>query len=356
MPILRLPGILDTHVHLRDPGATHKEDVFSGTVAAASGGVIGVLDMPNNQPPITDRHTLLRKQSCFQDKAVVDYGLFLGYTGGSLDALCELSAQVVGLKLYLDATYGQMMMSDPALLGAVFNAWPGPGPIAVHAEGRSIDLAMELAARYDQRLHICHVPHPDDLLRIDAARQGGIRVTCEVTPHHLFLSDEASQRLGAYAVMRPPLVSARDVAAFWERLSLVDTVGSDHAPHTHQEKRSPSPPPGVPGVETTLSLFLWAVEQGRLTLERFVELTFHNPLRIFGLISPAQSYVEVFVDEPYRLPADGYRTRCGWSPFVGQWAIGRVSRVQIRNQIVWQEGELQVKAGFGRPLLRAGGE
>jgi dihydroorotase-like cyclic amidohydrolase len=351
MAILQLPGLIDAHVHLREPGATHKEDIHSGTAAALAGGVLGVLDMPNNQPPIVDRDSLARKQALFS-KAVSDYGLFLGFDGRNLEPIETLAAQVVGLKLYLDETFGDLTTSAPEMLEQVFERWPGPGPIAVHAESPSILRALELAQRHRQRLHVCHVPRPDDLLRIDAARQRGVRVTCEVTPHHLFLSDEAAARLGAYVRMKPPLVSEEAVALYWQRLRLVDVIATDHAPHTRAEKESAAPPPGVPGLETMLPLLLRAVDDGRLTLERLLELTYHNPLRIYGLCAPPDSGVEVELGAPYRLPFEGYRTRCGWSPFAGQWALGRVTRVRLRGRPAWEEGRVLVEEGYGRSLER----
>jgi len=344
--------MIDAHVHLREPGAAYKEDVYSGTAAALAGGVIGVLDMPNNTPPIVDRHSFLRKREIFERKAVSDYSLFLGYDGIDITPLIELGGQAVGLKLYLDETFGALTIAEPRGLAKVFEAWPGPGPIAVHAESQTIKVALALARRYGQRLHICHVPHPDDLLAIESARQEGVEVTCEVTPHHLFLSDEAMTRLGAYGLMKPPLVSAADVELFWQRLHLVDIIASDHAPHTRAEKDSAAPPPGVPGLETTLPLLLRAADEGRLTLERVIELTYYNPLRIYGLQGPAQSWVEVEIEAPYRLPRDGYHTRCGWSPFGGEWALGHVGRVHLRSKLVWEYRQVLVPPGYGQSLAR----
>ena len=363
---LTLPGLIDAHVHLREPGATHKEDIRSGTAAALAGGVIGVLDMPNNNPPIVDAGTFGLKEALFRKSALCDYGLFLGFDGQHgfddqhLEPFAQLAERAVGLKLYLDQTYGAgpgrgtVSVGESPVLPAIFEAWPGPAPIAIHAESDSLPRALELARRYRQRLHVCHVPHPDDLLRIDQARQRGTAVTCEVTPHHLFLSREVEARLGAYARMKPPLVSTEDVARFWERLDLVDIIASDHAPHTRAEKESASPPPGVPGLETTLPLLLRAVDEGRLTLERMIELTWRGPLRVYGLRPPPDSGIEVEIDAPYSLPADGYRTRCGWSPYAGESALGRVIRVRLRGRTVWEEGRVLAKPGDGRPLERGG--
>jgi dihydroorotase len=352
VPILTLPGLIDAHVHLREPGATHKEDILSGTAAALAGGVIGVLDMPNNLPPITNREAFSQKRTLFQRKAVSDYGLFVGYDGRDAAATVAVAPEAVGLKLYLDETFGDMTTAEPEALRRIFEAWPGPGPISIHAESRSIRVALGLAERYGQRLHVCHVPDPDDLLVIDAARQRGVAVTCEVTPHHLFLSNEAVARLGAYARMKPPLVSPQQVELYWRRLPLVDMTASDHAPHTRAEKESANSPPGVPGLETTLPLLLRAVDEGRLTLERMIELTYHAPLRVYGLRAPAESRIEVEMGAAYRLPKDGYRTRCGWSPFVGEWALGRVQSVTMRGRLVWSEDRLLVAPGEAQELAK----
>jgi len=281
--MLMLPGLVDAHVHLREPGACHKEDIFSGTSAALAGGIIAVFDMPNNRPPIVDGPTFIQKQKLFQQKAVTDYGLFVGYDGVHIAPLIELASQSIGLKLYLDETFGDMTTADPRALAQVFEAWPGPGPIAIHAESRSIRVALELTSRYHQRLHVCHTPGPDDLLAIETARQGGADVTCEVTPHHLFLTTEDAARLGTYGQMKPPLTSPEAARLFWERLDLVDCIASDHAPHTREEKESATPPPGVPGLETILPLLLYAVHTGRMTLERMIALTHTNPLRIYHI-------------------------------------------------------------------------
>ena len=349
---LVIPGMIDAHVHLREPGATHKEDAFSGTAAALAGGAVGVLDMPNNAPPITRTERFAAKQALFATKAVADYGLFAGSDGSHLEQVLAMAPQAVGLKLYLDETFGDLRNREPRSLAETFEAWPGPGPIAVHAESESIRISLDLARRYGQHVHICHVPHPDELLVIDEARQAGVTVTCEVTPHHLFLSDEAVARLGSLAQMKPPLVSPADLELFWERLDLVDLIATDHAPHTRAEKASAEPPPGVPGLETTLPLLLAAVDDGRLTHERMMALVYTRPLEVYGLAAPESEVVIDLSQGRYRLPLEGYHTRCGWSPFAGLPALGRVAKVTLRGQVVWQEGKLLAAPGSGRPLER----
>ena len=350
--MLALPGLVDAHVHLRTPGATHKEDVLTGTTAALAGGFVAVLDMPNTTPPTIDGVSFDAKEASFGARAVSDYGLFFGYDGGDVSALRQCANKAVGLKLYLDQTFGEMMLSNSSALASVFEAWPGPGPIAIHAESRSIPHALELARRYSQRLHVCHVPHPDDLVTIDRARQNGTVATCEVTPHHLFLSRRDADRLGPYGLMKPPLLGPRDVGLYWERLDLVDIVASDHAPHTREEKESAAPPPGVPGLETTLPLLLHAVDRDRLSIDRMIELVCTRPVEIFGLSMSSGAGVGVMVDQPYVLPARGYHTRCGWSPFEGKPALGRVETVTLRGQTVWERNCTTVAPGYGRSVVQ----
>lgn len=346
---LILPGLIDAHVHLREPGAIQKEDSFTGTSAALAGGFTVILDMPNTQPAPTTLDNLFCKQALFAAKAVCDYGFFAGYDPAHHSELVPLAKLTVGLKLYLDATF-----ASSALLGdrlePVFRDWPGPGPIAIHAESATIPLALELAKRYRQHLHVCHVPHPDDLVVIDRARQSGTHVTCEVTPHHLFLTSEDASRLGAFGMMKPPLLAPNLVALFWQRLALVDIIASDHAPHTRAEKASSAPPPGVPGLETTLPLFLQAVDAGRLSMERMRELLHDAPARIYD-IPEETGTVEVELS-PITLPQSGYLSRCDWSPFAGKQALGIVKEVVLHGQLVWHDGQLLAKRGAGEDIVK----
>jgi len=350
--VLYLPGLFDAHVHLREPGATHKEDISSGTRAALAGGVVAVLDMPNNQPPISTSERLQTKADRFSEQAVCDYGLFCTYSGGPIGPILDVAPRVCGLKLYLDQTFGDILLSDLEQIEELFAAWPGPGPIAVHAEPEMIDWALQAAQRHGQAVHICHVPTPDALIAIDRARQAGTSATCEITPHHLFLDHSAEKRMGSRAQMKPPLLPPPEVARFWQHLDLVDVIASDHAPHTLQEKAGPTPPPGVPGLETTLPLLLMAVDQDCLDLDHLTALTWHNPFVVYGLRPPTGCCVDVVVNDPYRFPARGYATRCDWSPFAGLQGLGRVHRVQIRHATVWQNGRLLATPGSGRPLVR----
>ena len=351
MSIHRIPALIDVHVHLREPGGTHKEGYDTGTAAALAGGVAVVLDMPNTQPPTIDGVALVAKRGLARRKIRCDVGLFLGGTANNAQEVARLAGEVAGLKLYLNQTYGPLRLQGLASLLAHMRAWPRGKPIAVHAEGATLSQAIGLAWAFGQRLHCCHISRRAEVELIAAAKARGAPLTCEVTPHHLFLTRADAGRLGSLADMRPPLGTREDQAALWEHLGIViDCIATDHAPHTLAEKRGAHPPPGVPGLETMLPLLLTAVAEGRLSLEQVVQLTVENPARIFDLSAP-QGQVEFEMGPKWELPAQGYFTRCDWSPFAGMHVRGRVMRTTVRGRIAYADGQVPAPRGSGRVLL-----
>jgi len=340
MPLLKLPGMIDVHVHLREPGATHKEDFSTGTAAALAGGVVVVLDMPNNTPPIVDKRSLEYKKRLAARKALCPIGFYIGAAEDNASQCAALAGEVVGLKIYLNQTYGPLRMRNLLALMSHFRQWPSHKPIALHSEGAFLAVAIALSHLYDRPVHICHISRREEILLIREAKKQGVKVTCEVTPHHLFLTQADAKSLGSFAYMKPTLGSEEDRAALWDNLAFIDIVASDHAPHTREEKESPDPPPGVPGLETTLPLLLTAVHEGKLTIERLLELTFYNPARIFGITPPPDTWIEVDPDACYVISSTGLKTKCGWTPFEGMKVRGRVRRVCLRGHRVFQDGEL----------------
>ena len=225
--------------------------------------------------------------------------------------------------------------------------------IAMHAEGQSVAVGIGLAAAYRRAVHFCHISRRDEIELIAAAKQAGLSVTCEVTPHHLFLTERDAARLGPLGDMRPRLAAQEDQDALWAHLdSTVDCIATDHAPHTLAEKASSNPPPGIAGLETSLPLMLTAVRQGRLSLERLVELMATNPRRIFGLPTQPDTFVEIDPDARYVLANDRLHTRCGWTPFAGMAVQGLVRRVTLRSRLVYdvERPEALAKPGAGRVL------
>lgn len=373
MSTLRLAGLVDAHVHLREPGYEYKEDFTTGTMAALAGGVTTVLDMPNTNPPTSTPERLVDKARRAAAHAVCDVGLFVGATNTEGDAYLPVAPQACGLKIYVSDTFGSLRIDTLALMHRLFRSWAeaaaqhgyrmqgavrGLGPITVHAEELMLPVCLALSQLYHVPLHIAHVSRRSEIELIRVAKWQGIPVTCEVTPHHLLLSTTDLPRLGSRGDMRPRLATPDDVTALWENLAVVDIFATDHAPHTLAEKgigvsESPaSPPPGVPGLETMLPLLLTAVHEGRLTLDDIVTRCADNPRRIYGLPAQPETWIEVDVDAAYELTNAGLKTKVGWTPFAGQRVYGRVERVVLRGATVYAQGEVLAKPGSGKVLFQ----
>jgi len=349
--MIKLPGLIDPHVHLREPGATHKEDWSSGTAAALAGGYTLVLAMPNTQPPVTDAAGLQAVLAIAAAKARCDYAQYLGAGFENAAEAAVLAPQVAGLKMYLDQTYGPLRLDAMTAWQAQFERWPHAYPLAVHAEGRTLAAALLWGAIYHRPVHCCHVATREEILMIRAAKEAGLAVTCEVAPHHLFLTKEDAPRLGAgRCEVRPQLASPADCQALWENLDVIDCFASDHAPHTAAEKDGGNPPPGFPGLETSLALLLSAVNEGRLTLEDVIARSSTNPRRIFNLPEQSETWVEVDPDAEWEIRAERFYSRCGWTPFEGMRGRGRVERVVLRGQEVFRDGLVLAQPGYGQDV------
>lgn len=352
--MIRLPGLIDPHVHMREPGATHKEDFDSGTAAALAGGYTAVLTMPNTQPPVCDPEALGMAQRAARAKARCDYGIYLGAGLADARTVAGLAPQACGLKMYLDQTYGPLRLVDMDRIRAYVAAWPADRPLAVHSEGRSMAMMILFAALYGRPVHICHVSLKSEITLIRKAKEAGIPVTCEVTPHHLFLSEEDIPYLGAgRAEVRPRLATRDDMGALWENLDVIDCFATDHAPHTLAEKDGPNPPPGFPGLETALGLLLQAAHEGRLEHEAIIERCYTNPRRIFGLPEQRETYVEVDPDDEWDVRGAELQSRCGWTAFEGMRLRGRVRRVVLRGEVAYEEGRVLSAPGAGEDLAPA---
>ena len=350
--MLELPGLIDPHVHLREPGHTHKEDFDSGTAAALAGGFTTVLAMPNTDPPLTDASSFGTAQAAAKANARCDYGLFLGAGEGNVAIGAELGAQACGLKVYMDQTFGELRMQSLPALIEHFKRWPGSRPITCHAEGHSLAVILAFAHLYERRVHICHVSTAVEIQLIRLAKERGTRVTCEVTPHHLFLSAEDIPALGrGRSEVRPRLGTPEDVAALWESFDVIDCIATDHAPHTLAEKDGEDPPPGFPGLETALSLMLGAVREGRLTTDDLVLRMHTHPQRIYDLPQQQDTHIEVDEEHVWEVHGAALHSRCGWSPFEGMKLRGRVRRVVLRGQLAYEDGEALAPPGFGRDLI-----
>lgn len=367
---LILPGCVDLHVHMRDPGLTHKEDFPSGTRSAAIGGVTTVVDMPNTKPPVTTRSVLEEKVAALQGRAAVDYALYAAPR--SADAVPRLE-RAAAFKIYMAESTGGLELdatTTESVLGAVGAA---KKLVVVHAEdpkkfskrttrdlrshsdGRPKDGEVSALAALDRirgsaRVHIAHVTCVEAL---DAVPAGA---TTEVTPHHLFL--DSSKPLGARGKVNPPLRSREDREALWDafRRGRIDIVASDHAPHTREEKEEPfdEAPAGLPGVASSFPLLMRRSRAGDLDVARLVSAMATRPSEILGIPKGAIEIgreADLIAVDPRRIEtitAKRLRYKCGWTPFEGMEGCFPRS-VYLRGEPI-VEGDEPVADGLGRRL------
>ncbi len=348
MSKLTLPGLIDPHVHLRDPGQIQKEDFFTGTSAALAGGYTTLLDMPNNQTPITTLNLLEEKMAIAKEKIVCDVGFYFGSMGDNLDEFEKVHNKIMGLKLYLNHTTGNLML-DKNNLSRVFSALPKLLPILVHAEGNAVLDVLQLVRETKHQTHFCHVTSTELKLVIQA-KEEGLPITCGVTPHHLFLTEDDAKTLGPYGLMKPALQNKKDTDFLWQNLEKIDVIESDHAPHTLAEKQSDNPPFGVPGLETTLPLLLTAASENRLTTDDIIRLCHTTPAKIFRIPTDPTTKVVVDLNTEYQILNTNLYTKCKWSPFNGRAVKGKITRVILRGKTVFENGKILAEPGTGKIL------
>ena len=377
--ILLFPGLIDPHVHLRDPGSPHKEDFFTGTCAALAGGFTTVMDMPEySNPPTITQKAMREKEVLASKKAVCDFHVRMGASGNNFDEIKQASP--ASLKFFTAETKSPLTITDYSIISRLFSEFPCQKPICVHAEDQGVIDALSkkysdyprirgplasafalakllaLHKEYGRRLHICHI---STQLELELLKDAGKGVTWEVTPHHLFMDIRDYGRLGAFAKTNPPLRSPQDRAALWKNLDRLGMIGTDHAPHTRGEKESESPPSGIPGLETAFPLLLDACLKGKMRATRLAELCSKNPATAFGIkgkgeLAPGFDADFVLVDplETTTIRGDSLFTKCKWSPFEGRKLKGRIKRVFLRGTEVYRDGEgILAKPGYGKRVI-----
>ncbi|KYQ96720.1 dihydroorotase [Tieghemostelium lacteum] len=347
--VVRLPGLVDVHVHLREPGATHKEDWDSGTAAALAGGFTVVGAMPNTNPAICDQDSFDLCKGLARSKARCDYGIYIGATFSNVQTANNFSSDAMGMKMYLEETFAPLPLKDDitAWREHVMN-WSGKTPICVHADGINLSAVLMLGWIYQKHIHVCHVSHKAEIDIIRDAKLRGMKVTCEVSPHHLTLCDRDIDRIGSgQSEVRPKLGTEEDMKSLWDNIQYIDMIATDHAPHTYEEKTSAKPPPGFPGLETSLPLMLTAVHQGRLTLDQLIEKMHTNPMRIFNIPEQVNTYIEVDMDQEWTIPHKMQYSRCAWTPFKGLKVRGKVTKVVLRGKMVYIDGKILAPQGYG---------
>ena len=370
--LILLPALIDPHVHFRIPGASHKEDWMTGARAAIAGGVTTVFDMPNNTPVCSTLDNLLAKKKLISEqlqaaKIPLRYYLYFGADKQNLTEIPKVKHHAIGIKIFMGSSTGDLLIDDDATLDEVFRMAADLDMIvSVHAEDESIirenklkyanetdpsvhsrlrspsaairatERAIALSDRYGTRLCILHMSTKEEVELIRKAKKKKIPVYAEAAPHHLFLTTQDYASLGTLAQMNPPLREPEDQAVLWTAINdgTIDFIGTDHAPHLLSEKNQPygKAPSGVPGIEHYLSLLLNAVNQGKLTLSKLVELTRTNIEKVFKL--PTQDDV-VLIDRSLikTLSNDNLKTKCSWSPYAGLQLQGSPIYTIIQGQL-----------------------
>ncbi|WP_242147440.1 dihydroorotase [Sphingomonas sp. BAUL-RG-20F-R05-02] len=382
-----LPGVIDTQVHFREPGLVHKEDLESGSRSAVLGGVTSVFEMPNTKPNTDSADAITDKLTRAHHRMWCDHAFYVGATNHNARDLAELERMpgTAGVKIFMGASTGDLLVSEDSSLADVLasghrrvaihaedearmNARAGeriPGDAASHPVWRDDESALlatqrilKLAREARRRIHVLHVTTPAELELL--SRHKDI-ASCEVTPQHLTLAgEEAYPRLGTYAQMNPPIRSGahRDGLWHWLQQGVPDVIGSDHAPHTAEEKAKPYPdsPSGMPGVQTLLPLLLNHVAEGRTTLQRVIDLTSAGAQRIFGIVGKGRiavgydaDFTVVDLKKRWTITEDWLASRCGWSPFTGMELTGKPIGTIVRgNRVMWN-GAL-ANAAVGEPI------
>lgn len=397
--LLVLPGLIDVHVHLRDEGKSHKEDFQSGTAAAAAGGITTVLDMPNNAPMTMSLETLKNRMKAAREKILVNVGFYSEFPENPWEIGEIIDGGALAFKLFMGEQLGGLNVEDDKAIKEAFQIIENKVPVAVHAEDKKTlkssekelkskgcdDIEAFLEAHSEKaeleavkriiavvketgaRVHFCHLSTEEGLKAIAEAKNAGLPITCEATPHHLLLSSDELKRIGALALTVPPVREKRHMNVLWNgvKSGLIDIIASDHAPHALEEKRADviwNVKVGISGLETTLPLLLTEVNRGRLGITTIVRLMAENPAKIFGLkkrgtIKEGNKADLVAVDlrREYRIDASKFYSKAKHSPFNGKLVKGRPVKTFVGGQLVMDEGEIVAEAGCGE-IIKGRGE
>ncbi len=336
-----LPGLIDSHVHFCEPGDEHKEDWYTGSCAAAAGGVTTVLDMPNTRPPVLTEEVLTLKRQRAK-KSIINYGFHFGSSGYNIDEI-EKVENVASTSVYFDEHYDVMAIKAVDLLENIFLS---SNMITCHANGEYVKTAMKLTNDMSSDAYLCSISTKNE---IDEIKREGAKILIEVTPHHLFLKRDHEQMLKHFALVHPNLNYTMDHEALWQAINedLVTTIASAHTPHTIEEKHSNNPPHGVPGVETMLPLLLNAVNERIINLAKVVELTSTNPAKTFniknkGEISEGFDADLVIIDLNHikEVTNEDMHYKCGWTPYNGMSLKGWPVITIVNGNIVYYDGEI----------------
>lgn len=382
-----LPGVVDSQVHFREPGMEHKEDLETGSRAAVLGGVTAVFEMPNTKPETTGEAALVDKVRRARRRMHCDFAFWVGGTRDNARDVGELERLpgAAGIKVFMGSSTGDLLVEDDEGVAAILRntrrrvafhsedefrlrerlSERVPGDPASHPIWRDEVAALSCTRRLVRiarasraRIHVLHISTAEE---IDFLVDHKDVATCEATPQHLTLTADDYARLGTLLQMNPPVRAARHREGVWKgvRQGIVDVLGSDHAPHTLEEKTKPYPssPSGMPGVQTLVPIMLDHVNAGRLTIERFVDLTSHGPNRVFGIARKGRiavgydaDFTVVDLKRVETITNAQAGSKAGWTPFDGKTVTGWPAGTIIRGRRVMWEGEI-VTPGQGEPVV-----
>jgi len=395
--LLVLPGLIDVHVHLRDEGKAYKEDFYSGTAAAAAGGITTVLDMPNNNPVTMNVAALKNRMEKAEKKILVNVGFYSEFPKKNNEIEKIIAEGAVAFKLFMAEQVGGLNIDDDnALLEAFGIATKMKVPIAVHAEDKStlkeaehrfkrancndIDAFLEahskgveakavkrvlnLVKQVGTHVHFCHVSTEDGLNAIVDEKKQGVPITCETTPHHLLISSDELKQIGTLALTMPPVREKQHLTALWNGIKngWIDIVASDHAPHALEEKKAGTVwdvKVGVPGLETTLPLMLTEVNRGRLSIAEIASLMAERPAEVFKLTNKgylkegySADLTVIDLNKKYRIDASKFHSKAKYSPF-DKWAVeGKPVKTFVNGQLVMEDEEIIANLGSGQIIRR----
>jgi dihydroorotase len=369
-----LPGVIDPHVHFRDPGFPNKETVVSGSSAAIAGGVTTIFDMPNTAPAVVNTEAFALKKSRYEKGAQCKWKIFVSATKKNFDFLESLHDDcIAGIKIYLGSSTGDLLLDEESLIRKTFTFIAKKNWIlSIHAESEeilkqarkeftgdmtdpashsiirpvraattSVAFCIELCRLTGARINICHASTSEEIDLIVEAKKEGLPITCEIAPHHLFFSEEDYKKLGTRIQMNPPLRSQKNVLKCWDHLQKgnIDMIATDHAPHTLEEKDLPFPtaPSGIPGIETSLPLMLSSYHENKITLNDLVLLMSSNVADLWNLNRGALEKgkeADILVldfSKQWTVHNKNLRTHCAWSPWDGFSTAGKLEEVYING-------------------------
>lgn len=363
-----MPGVIDVHTHMREPGITAKEDFATGSRACAKAGVTTFYDMPNTIPTTTTLEALKDKKKLASEKSIVNYGFhFGGSRNNNIDEIKKVleAKKANTVKIFMNVTTGEMLIEDEDILKNVFK---NSKLVLVHAENEMIDKAVEYNKNYGNGLYVCHIPSKEELKKVLEAKKNSELNTekhpvyAEVTPHHLFLNEEireSTDRNKMLLRMKPELRTKKDNEFLWEALNNgeVDTIGTDHAPHLISEKLEKITF-GMPGVETSLALMLNAYNEGKVKLEMIQKLMSENPARIMKISKRGKleegyyaDVIAVDLDKEWIVGVDDtIESKCGWTPYENWKLKGKNVLTIVNGKVVYQNNKFNDNLENGKEV------